>query len=181
MLLVRRRGHAAPARARPFFPRTCTTSSASTFSWPKARRSARPRTKSLKVLRGNREAWKGQHPGLYDVCRPGRPAILALDRARTAGRQLRPDPRSHASTRASPRTSVRRLKRELPPAVAAARVTIEQLETGPPMGVPVQIRLFGDDIETLAAWPPKPSSSSARSPAPTTSTTIGTPRFSSSP
>jgi multidrug efflux pump subunit AcrB len=33
--------------------------------------------------------------------------------------------------------------------VAAARVTIEQLETGPPIGVPVQIRLFGDDIETL--------------------------------
>ena len=33
--------------------------------------------------------------------------------------------------------------------MAAARVTIEQLETGPPIGVPVQIRLFGDDIETL--------------------------------
>ena len=44
---------------------------------------------------------------------------------------------------------VARLKRALPPAVAAARVTIEQLETGPPIGVPVQIRLFGDDIETL--------------------------------
>jgi multidrug efflux pump subunit AcrB len=44
---------------------------------------------------------------------------------------------------------VRRLKRELPSAVAAARVTIEQLETGPPIGVPVQIRLFGDNIETL--------------------------------
>ncbi len=44
---------------------------------------------------------------------------------------------------------VARLKRRLPPAVAAARVTIEQLETGPPVGVPVQIRLFGDDIETL--------------------------------
>jgi multidrug efflux pump len=44
---------------------------------------------------------------------------------------------------------VARLKRSLPPAVAAARVTIEQLETGPPIGVPVQIRLFGDDIEQL--------------------------------
>ena len=44
---------------------------------------------------------------------------------------------------------MQRLKRDLPPAVAAARVTIEQLETGPPIGVPVQIRLFGDDIETL--------------------------------
>ena len=44
---------------------------------------------------------------------------------------------------------VQRLKRQLPSAVAAARVTIEQLETGPPIGVPVQIRLFGDNIETL--------------------------------
>jgi multidrug efflux pump subunit AcrB len=44
---------------------------------------------------------------------------------------------------------VRRLKRELPLVVPAARVTIEQLETGPPIGVPVQIRLFGDDIPTL--------------------------------
>jgi len=44
---------------------------------------------------------------------------------------------------------VARLKRRLPPAVTAARVTIEQLETGPPVGVPVQIRLFGDDIEAL--------------------------------
>ena len=44
---------------------------------------------------------------------------------------------------------VHRLKRELPMVVPAARVTIEQLETGPPVGVPVQIRLFGDDIETL--------------------------------
>ena len=44
---------------------------------------------------------------------------------------------------------VHRLKHELPMVVPAARVTIEQLETGPPIGVPVQIRLFGDDIETL--------------------------------
>ncbi len=44
---------------------------------------------------------------------------------------------------------VGRLKRELPLLVPAARVTIEQLETGPPIGVPIQIRLFGDDIESL--------------------------------
>lgn len=44
---------------------------------------------------------------------------------------------------------VARLKRALPLLVPAARVTIEQLETGPPIGVPIQIRLFGDDIETL--------------------------------
>jgi multidrug efflux pump len=44
---------------------------------------------------------------------------------------------------------VTRLKRELPVTVPAARVTIEQLETGPPIGVPIQIRLFGDNIESL--------------------------------
>lgn len=44
---------------------------------------------------------------------------------------------------------VKRLKQSLPPAIAAARVTIEELETGPPIGVPVQIRLFGDDLATL--------------------------------
>ena len=38
---------------------------------------------------------------------------------------------------------VHRLKRSLP-AECLARVTIEQLETGPPVGVPVQIRLFGE-------------------------------------
>ena len=43
---------------------------------------------------------------------------------------------------------VRRLKRSLP-AECLARVTIEQLETGPPVGVPVQIRLFGDSTEEL--------------------------------
>jgi multidrug efflux pump subunit AcrB len=45
--------------------------------------------------------------------------------------------------------AVRRLKHDLPLHVPAARVTIQQLETGPPIGVPVQIRLFGDDIPTL--------------------------------
>jgi multidrug efflux pump subunit AcrB len=44
---------------------------------------------------------------------------------------------------------VARLKRALPPEVAAARVTVRQLETGPPIGVPVQVRLIGPDIEQL--------------------------------
>jgi multidrug efflux pump subunit AcrB len=46
---------------------------------------------------------------------------------------------------------VDRLKRELPGEVAAARVRIQQLETGPPIGVPVQLRLYGPDIDTLRA------------------------------
>ena len=44
---------------------------------------------------------------------------------------------------------VNRLKVELPPRLALARVNIEQLETGPPIGIPIQIRLFGDDIAPL--------------------------------
>jgi len=44
---------------------------------------------------------------------------------------------------------VGRLKASLPPQVAAARVTIEQLETGPPIGVPVQVRVYGDDVEEV--------------------------------
>jgi multidrug efflux pump subunit AcrB len=55
----------------------------------------------------------------------------------------------HTVNRHDTQAIVERLKRELPVAVASARVTIEQLETGPPIGVPVQIRLFGDDFETL--------------------------------
>jgi multidrug efflux pump subunit AcrB len=42
-----------------------------------------------------------------------------------------------------------RLKRELPPRVASARVRVNQLESGPPIGIPVQIRLMGPDIATL--------------------------------
>ena len=44
---------------------------------------------------------------------------------------------------------VDRLKRELPGEIAAARVRIQQLETGPPIGVPVQVRLYGPDIDAL--------------------------------
>lgn len=44
---------------------------------------------------------------------------------------------------------VERLKRELPRLSSRARITIEQLETGPPVGVPIQVRVFGPDDETL--------------------------------
>ena len=42
-----------------------------------------------------------------------------------------------------------RLKRELPSNMAVARVHVEALETGPPIGIPVQFRLLGTDIATL--------------------------------
>jgi multidrug efflux pump len=42
-----------------------------------------------------------------------------------------------------------RLKRELPPSFSAARVTVEQLESGPPLGIPIQLRLQGPELATL--------------------------------
>lgn len=42
-----------------------------------------------------------------------------------------------------------RLKAGLAPRISAARVTVEQLESGPPIGVPVQLRIFGPEIERL--------------------------------
>ncbi|WP_435010713.1 efflux RND transporter permease subunit [Tundrisphaera lichenicola] len=42
-----------------------------------------------------------------------------------------------------------RLKRELPPTFSSARVTVEQLESGPPIGVPIQLRVQGPELATL--------------------------------
>ncbi|WZO97758.1 efflux RND transporter permease subunit [Isosphaeraceae bacterium EP7] len=42
-----------------------------------------------------------------------------------------------------------RLKAILPSKVPAARVRVYQLETGPPIGVPVQVRLMGPDLKTI--------------------------------
>lgn len=44
---------------------------------------------------------------------------------------------------------VKRLKWELPQKISSARITIEQLETGPPIGVPVQFRIFGPEMPML--------------------------------
>jgi multidrug efflux pump subunit AcrB len=55
----------------------------------------------------------------------------------------------HTTDKHATESVVRRLKRDLPTELPATRVTIEQLETGPPIGVPVQIRIFGDDQQTL--------------------------------
>jgi multidrug efflux pump subunit AcrB len=55
----------------------------------------------------------------------------------------------HTADAAATARVVRTLKRELPPRVAAARVTVEELETGPPVGMPIQVRLTGADGPTL--------------------------------
>jgi len=46
---------------------------------------------------------------------------------------------------------VDRLKKALPARIADARVRTQMLETGPPIGVPVQVRLYGPDAEQLRA------------------------------
>jgi multidrug efflux pump subunit AcrB len=55
----------------------------------------------------------------------------------------------HTADAAATTRVVRTLKRELPPRVASARVTVEELETGPPVGMPVQVRLTGADAGVL--------------------------------
>ena len=42
-----------------------------------------------------------------------------------------------------------RLKRELPPRLSTARVHVQQLESGPPIGIPVQVRVLGPDLATV--------------------------------
>lgn len=44
---------------------------------------------------------------------------------------------------------VTRLREELPLQISEARVRTQMLETGPPIGIPVQLRIFGEDIQTL--------------------------------
>jgi multidrug efflux pump subunit AcrB len=55
----------------------------------------------------------------------------------------------HARDRQRTAVLAERLRRDLPPRIAAARVQVNQLETGPPIGVPVQVRITGPDITTL--------------------------------
>ena len=55
----------------------------------------------------------------------------------------------HTTSKEETATIVARLKEELPRQISEARVRTQQLETGPPIGVPVQLRLYGPDIQGL--------------------------------
>lgn len=55
----------------------------------------------------------------------------------------------HSVSKEETASIVDRLKKELPLEIAEARVRIQMLETGPPIGVPVQVRVYGPDIEAL--------------------------------
>src|SRR5678816_1516263 len=55
----------------------------------------------------------------------------------------------HTASKEETASLVARLKEELPLQIAESRVRTQMLETGPPIGIPVQLRIFGDDIQTL--------------------------------
>lgn len=55
----------------------------------------------------------------------------------------------HTADKRETAAVVERLKKELPGRISEARVRTQMLETGPPIGIPVQLRLYGSDIETL--------------------------------
>ena len=106
------------------------------------------RDEALRVIR-EIDRLEGQHVRAYTtfVGQGGRGS--GSPSSPSSGRTITRRSSSTRPTGHATQDVVRRLKRELPLAVPAARVTIEQLETGPPIGVPVQIRLFGDDVPSL--------------------------------
>lgn len=55
----------------------------------------------------------------------------------------------HTASKKETAAVVARLREKLPQEIAEARVRTQMLETGPPIGIPVQVRLYGDDIQTL--------------------------------
>ncbi len=57
----------------------------------------------------------------------------------------------HTASKKETAAVVRRLKCELPKRIAEARVRTQMLETGPPIGIPVQLRIYGPDVEALRA------------------------------
>ena len=55
----------------------------------------------------------------------------------------------HTASKEETASIVARLREELPLQIPEARVRTQMLETGPPIGIPVQLRIYGDDIQTL--------------------------------
>jgi multidrug efflux pump subunit AcrB len=55
----------------------------------------------------------------------------------------------HTADKHETASVVDQLKKELPGRIADARVRTQMLETGPPIGIPVQLRIYGADDETL--------------------------------
>ena len=104
-----------------------------------------------RVLRAPRRARGPERARLADhVHRRRRPAVLVLVQPRAAADQLRPDRDPGADKWDTPGLT-QALQDQISREVPGARVDVRQLEMGPPVGVPVAIRLSGDDMPTLQA------------------------------
>ncbi|GMV25556.1 MAG: multidrug transporter AcrB [Phycisphaerae bacterium] len=55
----------------------------------------------------------------------------------------------HTTSREATTAIATRLKEQLPQRICKARVRCQLLETGPPIGVPVQLRIYGPDVAAL--------------------------------
>jgi multidrug efflux pump subunit AcrB len=55
----------------------------------------------------------------------------------------------HTASKEETASIVAQLREVLPLQIPDARVRTQMLETGPPIGIPVQLRIYGDDIQTL--------------------------------
>src|SRR6185295_154048 len=55
----------------------------------------------------------------------------------------------HTASKEETAAIVARLKEQLPLQIPESRVRTQMLETGPPIGIPVQLRIFGEDIQAL--------------------------------
>jgi multidrug efflux pump subunit AcrB len=55
----------------------------------------------------------------------------------------------HTASKEETASIVAQLREVLPLQIPEARVRTQMLETGPPIGIPVQLRIYGDDIQTL--------------------------------
>lgn len=55
----------------------------------------------------------------------------------------------HTASKEETASIVARLREVLPTLIPESRVRTQMLESGPPIGIPVQVRVFGDDIEKL--------------------------------
>jgi multidrug efflux pump subunit AcrB len=55
----------------------------------------------------------------------------------------------HTTSKEETASIATRVREQLPLRISRARVRCQQLETGPPIGVPVQLRIYGPEIQTL--------------------------------
>src|SRR4029453_10437917 len=55
----------------------------------------------------------------------------------------------HTASKEETAAIVARLKEELPTLIPESRVRTQMLETGPPIGIPGQLRVYGEDIQPL--------------------------------